>query len=472
MELKQKTIVSMLASNAGLKLFTIQGEVLDLKADGPHDTMAISEYLASKLSGGNAVDIDLSKYLTITSALSGSDYENEGIIITQMIGGKEVQGIFYPEKVKVSVEHMGETHEVPNIEYLGKHMKRAAEEKSPAVRNFLKRLAPVIAERLHSAEDLMSFIERSELPLTNDGRIIGYKRVRQSGNNYVDCHTGKVVQNAGTRVWMDVNLVDASRDRSCSQGLHVANLGYLRSFSGSHTLIVLVNPEDFIAVPHSETNKCRVCSYDVIGVMSSESHTVVNQGQYVKDDLNLQTLIKTAVEGTSIKPTISVQVGSNGQILSRKAIGKVVEKVVQSVETVEKPTQTSGKSLNEDSEVTKDIVKMVKTTKSSPWDNAPSIVLDVFADLKADVLSKSKIAEKHATSTRTIGRWIEKYDYVAWSVAQSTIPENETVGQKARRLFNEGAMEALLAFKKAKKKGWASFGFTSKEVKKIESATA
>ena len=260
-----KQVMSALVSDTKITLFTMTGEVLDMKLDGPYDTTRLSEYLVPKITGTSAVEINLNDYLAVSDALT-SEYMEESVAITHIIDGQEVQGIFYPQKMKVAVEHEGEKVVIPQVEKLTKHIKRASDENSPSVRNFLRRLAPVVKERRHSAEDLMAFIERSDLPLTNDGRIIGYKRVAQGKNNdFVDCHSYQITQNVGDRVWMDIDGVDPSRNNSCSHGLHVANLGYLRHFSGSHTLIVLVDPENFIAVPHRETNKCRVCSYDVIG---------------------------------------------------------------------------------------------------------------------------------------------------------------------------------------------------------------
>ena len=473
MELKTKSVVSLLASENKITLFTVSGEVLDLKADGPHDTVKITEYLAPKLSGGNVVDIDLSEFLVITSALAGPEYEDEGIVITRMIEGKEVQGIFFPEKVKVSVVHGGEEHEVPNVENLNKHIKRAADEKSPAVRNFLRRLAPVIANRRHSAEDLMEFIKRSELPLTNDGRIIGYKRVQAANDgNYADCHTGRVVQNVGSRVWMEIDLVDASRDRSCSQGLHVANLGYLKGFRGSNTLIVLVNPEDFIAVPRGEDTKCRVASYDVVGVLKGSSHEVVNSGSHIKGDSDLKTLLKNVVEGNTPPITEKVKVGSAGAVLERVPYCETILRSTTTEAPSSETKEASGESLEEDTSNAKEAVDMVKKTKTKNWDAIPANVRDVFDDLIKEQLSKTKIAEKHSTSTRSIGRWVEKYDFEGYKQSKIAPPTELTVAQHARQLFEQAAYDTLVAFKKAKKKGWQALGFNLREVNRIEKAVS
>lgn len=479
-----KQVVSMVAGENKIMLICVTGEVCDMKNDGPHDTTKISEFLTPKLTGTDVVEIDLNDYLALSTALKAPDYEEEGLKIEYEIDGKMVQGIFYPQKVDVSVMLDDEKVTIPKVEKLEKHIRRAVDENSPSVRNFLRRMAKVAKDRLHSAEDLMDFIERSELPLTNDGRIIGYKRVKvKEGGKFVDCHSGKVEQQVGSRVWMEADKVDPNRNQSCSNGLHVANLGYLRGFSGTHTLIVIVDPEDFIAVPHGETNKCRVCAYDVIGVMSRDAQDIVNQGDHVEGDTKLQDLISAAVQGNHIKPFETVKVGHKAMLEVLPIVddlsGEPGDNVVPIEPAVAETKKASGKSLNTDQEKRKkDVVKVTKQAKAAAqgktiWDTAPKEVLAVFADMQAGQLSKSAIAAKHNTSTRTMGRWSDKYDYEGWVAAQTA---NETVPQKARRLFNEWragvtqAFDALVEFKKARKKGWKALGFSAKEVTQIEKA--
>ena len=471
-----KNVVSMLASEEKIMLITAEGQVLDMKNDGPYDTTAIAEFLTPKLDGKSVVSIDLSQYMSIIKAIVPDGYENNGIVVTHTIDGKEVQGIFYPQKVSVAVQHEGREVVIPHVENLEKHAHRAAKEDSPAVRNFLRRLAPVVEARLHSAEDLMAFIKRSELPLTNDGLIIGYKKVNQKANGmFVDVHSGQIEQQVGSHVWMDVDAVDPDRNRSCSHGLHVANLGYLSGFSGSHTLIVLVDPANFIAVPHGETNKCRVCAYDVIGVMTASAHKMVNSGAFVTGEQTFKSVIADAVAGRAIKPFEAVKVGTK-TVLERVPIkGREIPAVV--LEAAKPDLKPSGESLNTDKvpeKVKKDIVKMAKQTKATtsgqmPWDTAPKEVIALFEDLRMERGSKSAIAALHNTSTRTMGRWQEKYDYDGYVKSKES---SMTVGERARMLFNQGAFEALDAFKRAKKKSYNALGFTQKEEKQIMAALA
>lgn len=463
-----KNVVSMLASAEKIMLITAEGEVLDIKTEGSHDTAGIVEFLTPKLDGTSIVEIDLNQYLAISKAIVPEGYEGKGIVVETMVDGKMVQGIFYPQKVQVSVEHEGEKVTIPNVEKLEKHAVRAASENSPSVRNFLRRIAPVVKDRLHSAEDLMAFIERSELPLTNDGLIIGYKKVNQKANGvFVDVHSGKVEQRVGSHVWMDVDAVDPNRNQSCSHGLHVANLGYLNGFGGSHTLIVLVDPANFIAVPHGETNKARVCGYDVIGVMTARGHQMVSSGSYVQEDQTFKSVIADAVAGRAIKPFEAVKVGDKCVLERVQIKGQEIPNDTLEVAT-SKTKESSGESLNTDPKKTqKDIMKMAKTaTGKTAWGGAPAEVLNAFTQLRVGA-TKTEAARAGGTSTRSLGRWMEKYDYEGWVKAGEA---NMTVAERARAYFNEKAFDTLKAFKKAKKKSWGALGFSTAEIDTIEAA--
>ncbi|WHM52947.1 RIIB-like protein [Sulfitobacter phage vB_SupP_AX] len=469
-----KQIVSMLAAETKITLFTALGEVLELPEDGPHDTSKLAEHLTQHLTGGNVVEINLNDYLTIHRAIVPEGYENTGIVMTHIIDGVEVQGIFYPSSVAVAVQHEGEEVVIPKVEKLEKHANRANAEKSPAVRNFLRRIAPVVKDRLHSAEDLMDFIERSELPLTNDGMIIGYKKVNKTSDGYfVDVHSGKIKQRVGSRVWMDVDAVDPSRNQSCSHGLHVANLGYLSGFSGNHTLIVLVDPKDFIAVPHNETNKCRVCSYDIIGVMTARGHEMVSSGSFVKEDQTFKSVISDAVAGRSIKPFEAIKVGTKEILQVDELTENDISVHVALEPTVAETKESSGESLNSDKapekKAKKDIVKMARqATGNMPWDGAPSEVLNAFTALRTGS-TKTDAAKAGNTSTRTLQRWMDKYDYDGWATASEG---SMTRADRARMYFNNAAWETLLEFKRQAKKGWAALGFNKTEISQIEKAIA
>lgn len=505
MENMTKEVISMLVSSDKITLFTIKGELIEIRNDEDYDTAKIAEFLTPKLTGLAAVEINLNEFSRIAQILP-SDLESEGIVITQVINGREVQGIFYPRKVAVQVTVGEDKIIVPDIENLTGHIKQAVKDNSPSVANFLKRLAPVLASRKHSGEDLMKFIKLSEMPLTNDGRIIAYKRVNVGSEKgtFVDVHTGKVKQRIGTRVTMKVDLVDSSRHNSCSTGLHVANLGYMRGFSGSNTLIVLVNPEDFIAVPKGEDTKARVCAYEVIGVMNRQAHDTVNTGTHISNDDELKKLIKEAVEGRHFQPIEEVEVGESGQMLSTKAL-RVAHLNKTPVTVV---AQSSGTSLNEGKttdQPNRDVLNVTRAAQASITGEVmlPDDVREAFNLLNAGH-TKTAVADCLFTSTRSIGRWMEKWNYDAYKAAyeasvkaasepvkepvvddenfaklvqSSETPKPMTKAEQGQKLYNawvlggfkEEDLKLLKDFKAKAKKSWESLGFTEIQEMKISS---
>lgn len=114
----------------------------------------------------------------------------------------------------------------------------------------------------YAIDELYTFLENNNLPITPNGNFLAYKKIRA---NYTDCHTGKMDNSVGTVVSMPRASVDANRNNTCSSGLHACSLEYLKSFSGERTVIVEIDPRDFVSCPVDYKNsKIRVCKYKVI----------------------------------------------------------------------------------------------------------------------------------------------------------------------------------------------------------------
>ena len=112
---------------------------------------------------------------------------------------------------------------------------------------------------------------------------------------------------------------------------------------------------------------------------------------------------------------------------------------------------------------------------STPWSNAPAEVLTAF-EMMWQGSSKSEAASKAGTSTRTLGRWSDKYDFDGYVADREA---NMTVAERAQHLFRQwkaDATEATLAahveFKKARKKGWQALGFSATQERQILKAIA
>lgn len=114
----------------------------------------------------------------------------------------------------------------------------------------------------HAIEELMGFLEHSDLPITDDGHFLAYKRVR---DDYTDVHSGKLSNKVGEIVSMPRYEVNDNRHQTCSTGLHFASFEYLRHFSGPRLMLLKINPADVVSIPADYDNsKGRCCRYEVI----------------------------------------------------------------------------------------------------------------------------------------------------------------------------------------------------------------
>ncbi len=114
-----------------------------------------------------------------------------------------------------------------------------------------------------SREDLYSFLDYNNVPITLDGCFIVYKKVN---DDFWDSYTGRTHQSIiGSVIEMPREKVDQNRNNTCSTGLHVAAYEYATGFSGTRLLECKVNPRDVVAVPPDYSNqKMRVCRYEVL----------------------------------------------------------------------------------------------------------------------------------------------------------------------------------------------------------------
>lgn len=105
--------------------------------------------------------------------------------------------------------------------------------------------------------ELYSFLEKSQLPITEDGHFLAYKRVR---SDYMDCHSRTIRNMVGDRPSMPRNAVDDNRNNTCSYGLHFASLEYLRHFEGPRLMVLDINPRDVVSIPADYNDSKGRCS--------------------------------------------------------------------------------------------------------------------------------------------------------------------------------------------------------------------
>jgi hypothetical protein len=153
------------------------------------------------------------------------------------------------------------------------------------------------AERLQlnpsfrAVQELFTFLEKNDHPVTENGCFIAYKRVRDT---FKDIHSNTMDNSPGAVVEMPRNQVNEDSSQTCSYGLHVANWDYAHTqFASSNPetdvmLEVEVDPADVVAIPTDYNNaKMRVCKYKVLGVVdrehSSETQLRVTNSSVVVD---------------------------------------------------------------------------------------------------------------------------------------------------------------------------------------------
>lgn len=120
-----------------------------------------------------------------------------------------------------------------------------------------------------AVQDLYKFLEHAQLPLTEDGCFLAYKKVRRDDNGrLVDIYSQSMDNSVGARVEMPRNQVDEDPDNTCSHGLHVCAYDYLQHFGSGPAdtaVTVKIDPADVVAIPADYDNtKMRVCAYEVI----------------------------------------------------------------------------------------------------------------------------------------------------------------------------------------------------------------
>ena len=173
----------------------------------------------------------------------------------------------------------------PVIGPLAEKVKSLLREKLPISHfvNFVRNLRNNPSRR--AAEELYSFLEYEELPITEDGCFIAYKgidpdmfSVRGGDLKPIKGRTdalGRIYNGVGERIEVTRNLVDDNCNRTCSQGLHVGSYDYASNW-GRVVVAVKVNPKDVVSIPvDCDCQKCRTCAYTVIEEISRKINSTV-----------------------------------------------------------------------------------------------------------------------------------------------------------------------------------------------------
>lgn len=120
---------------------------------------------------------------------------------------------------------------------------------------------------INAVHEIYDFCTKMDFEITEDGCFLAYKNVNADLSSIYD--NGKTKHVIGG--YTEVEAYDTDRNQTCSKGLHFCSRNYLKSYPGSTTIIVKVNPMDVVAIPtdyNFEKGRCR--RYMTVGVIGKE----------------------------------------------------------------------------------------------------------------------------------------------------------------------------------------------------------
>jgi len=155
-------------------------------------------------------------------------------------------------------------------------MLRAGMKDSSPITNYISRLMENPSS--NSVEELYTFLGYKSLPITPEGKVLGYKGVQEdywsnTGNADTIVVQGKtnerhqILNEVGATIEVQRRCVDDNKDNHCSFGLHIGSYDYASGWSGCDGKLLLVefDPQDAVSVPTDcSFQKLRVSKYKVV----------------------------------------------------------------------------------------------------------------------------------------------------------------------------------------------------------------
>jgi len=139
---------------------------------------------------------------------------------------------------------------------------------------FLERLLANPSRR--AIEELYTFLEHKNMPITPEGHFIAYKGVGADFYSITGGDNSKVLQGTtndrgqilnavGETIEVTRNYVDDDARRGCSAGLHAGSYEYAENFANGHLMLVQIDPADVVSVPTDcSCQKLRTSKYKVV----------------------------------------------------------------------------------------------------------------------------------------------------------------------------------------------------------------
>jgi hypothetical protein len=127
-------------------------------------------------------------------------------------------------------------------------------------------------------DELYSFLEHKNMPITPEGNFLAYKGVNQ---DFTDFYSGKFDNSVGSVLEMRRNGVCDDANMGCSSGFHAGSYDYAKGYAsgGGHLMIVEIDPADVVSVPLcSDCQKLRTAKYKVVGVYETIDAPPLDEG--------------------------------------------------------------------------------------------------------------------------------------------------------------------------------------------------
>lgn len=288
------TVVGALASTNGVTVFRENG-TSEIFGNDKWETKKILEAVLVPLAQKGKVQIDLDKF-TLAEQIKAALPD---LVVKKDAAGTETLTVKEGDKNVV----------IPDAKKLKHQIQQAVFGNGAAgFRRFLSSFGAI--EHKHSAEELLAFMERGDLPICNDGQLLVYKSLKQIAPGvYADTHTGMVRQKLGSRVSMPVGKVSDDRRTSCATGLHVCSKHY--GTYGGITFLAKVPAADVIAVPKNENGKVRCASYHLVYLLPSHLAALLANRQSILEHEDGRELVTRIINGDHVGVLEEVVVGGS-----------------------------------------------------------------------------------------------------------------------------------------------------------------
>lgn len=221
----------------------------------------ISQNKITLIRNGEPVSIDVTSedFDSLQNAIFKNDWKQVEFILENPTPTGDYS--IGDDEVKISddtITFNGEQLEHALVYRLKEMQKKGLKNPNPWL-HFISKIMKNPSQRIR--DNLHSFVEDRHMALTEEGNILAYKGVRE---DYMDIYSGTICNIPGNTIQVPRPDVDDNPEHTCSNGLHVGDYDYARSWgSNGKLLLIEFDPADAVSVP-IDGQKLRVCRYKVL----------------------------------------------------------------------------------------------------------------------------------------------------------------------------------------------------------------